>query len=168
MQHHSYQYRGGCLDNDYLWKVTKVTAIKKPANSKIVELFKLKMGNKTEIAESLGIARKTLYEWIDKDPDLKEAIEAQEEANIDFTESKLFSRIEGYEHEDVHISNYQGTITETPLTKHYPPDPTSIIFYLKTRAKHRGYVERQEITGKDGSPIEVQLYRLPDGTEIKF
>ena len=125
------------------------------------------MGNKTEISESLGIARKTLYEWIDKDDDLNEAIKAQEEANIDFTESKLFERINGYEHDDVHISNFQGTITQTELIKHYPPDPTSIIFFLKTRAKHRGYIERQEITGKDGEPL-TQIYTLPDGSEIKF
>ena len=125
------------------------------------------MGNKTEISESLGIARKTLYEWIDKDDDLNEAIKAQEEANIDFTESKLFERINGYEHDDVHISNFQGTITQTELIKHYPPDPTSIIFFLKTRAKHRGYIERQEITGKDGEPL-TQIYKLPDGSEIKF
>lgn len=26
----------------------------------------------------------------------------------------------------------------------------------------------QQITGEGGGPIEVQLYRLPDGTEIKF
>ena len=126
------------------------------------------MGNKTEISEALGIARKTLYEWIDKDSDLKEAIEAQEEANIDFTESKLFARIEGYEHKDVHISNFQGRVTITPLIKHYPPDATSIIFYLKTKAKHRGYIERQEFTGKDGEPLGVQIYKLPDGSEIEF
>lgn len=115
------------------------------------------MGNKTQVSESLGVARKTLYEWIDKDPDLKASIHQQEEANIDFTESKLFARIEGYEHDDTHISNYQGEITVTPLTKHYPPDPTSIIFFLKTKAKHRGYVERQEITGANGQDFSLKI-----------
>ena len=149
-------------------KFTNFTAIKKPSNSKIIELFRINMGNKTEVSEALNVSRTALYNWIEDDSDLKEAIEAQEESNIDFTESKLFSRIEGYEHPDTHISNFQGTITVTDIIKHYPPDPTSIIFYLKTRAKHRGYVERQEITGKDGSPLEVQVYTLPDGTEINF
>lgn len=126
------------------------------------------MGNKTEVAQSLNVSRRALYNWIEEDSDLKEAIEAQEEANIDFTESKLFSRIEGYEHPDTHISNFQGTVTITDITKHYPPDATSIIFYLKTKAKHRGYIERQELTGKDGKDLGVQIYKLPDGTTIEF
>ena len=28
-----------------------------------------------------------------------------------------------------------------------------ILFYLKTKGKSRGYVERQELTGSDGKPI---------------
>ena len=149
-------------------KFTNFTAIKKPANSKIIELFRVNMGNKTEVAEALNVSRRALYNWIEDDSDLKEAIESQEEANIDFTESKLFARIEGYEHPDTHISNFQGTVTVTDITKHYPPDATSIIFFLKTRAKHRGYIERQEVTGKDGAPLVAQSYFLPDGTEISF
>lgn len=125
------------------------------------------MGNKTEIAKALNIGRRTLYDWIEKDSDLKDAIELQDEANIDFAESKLFERINGYEHDDIHITNYLGNITKTEIIKHYPPDPTSIIFFLKTKAKHRGYIERQEITGKDGDPL-IQKYVLPDGTEINF
>jgi len=29
-------------------------------------------------------------------------------------------------------------------------------------------LQRTELTGEDGSPISVQIYKLPDGTEIKF
>lgn len=31
--------------------------------------------------------------------------------------------------------------------------PAAIIFYLKCQAKERGYVERQEVTAKDGEPL---------------
>lgn len=27
---------------------------------------------------------------------------------------------------------------------------------------------RTELTGEDGNPISIQIYKLPDGTEIKF
>jgi len=36
-------------------------------------------------------------------------------------------------------------------------DTTSIIFYLKTQAKQRGYVERYEHTGKDGGDLSIKL-----------
>jgi len=31
------------------------------------------------------------------------------------------------------------------------------IFYLKTKGKNRGYVERQEITGADGMPTKFEI-----------
>lgn len=134
--------------------------MKKPANDIIIDLFKSKMGNKTQIAEALNVSRYALYDWIKKDPKLKQEIEQQEEANIDFVESKLFEKIEGIE-----MVKINDKSEETYYT--LPPSDTAIIFFLKTRAKNRGYVERQEITGKDGEPL-IQKYVLPDGTEIKF
>ena len=141
-------------------KFTNFTAIKKPSNSKIIELFRINMGNKTEVSEALNVSRTALYNWIESDKDLKQAIDQQEESNIDFVESKLFEKIQGVE---IVKTNANGE----PVYYSLPPSDTAIIFFLKTRAKDRGYVERQEITGKDGEPL-IQKYVLPDGTEIKF
>jgi len=30
-------------------------------------------------------------------------------------------------------------------------------YYLKTKGKYRGYVERQEITGADGMPNKIEI-----------
>lgn len=93
------------------------------------------------------IARSTFYEWCKSDPEFNAAVEAINESAIDFVESKLFEKING-----VTLSK-SGPDGE--LLYSQPPSDTAIIFYLKTKAKKRGYIERQEITGADGGPVAV-------------
>jgi len=69
--------------------------------------------------KKVGINRKTHYEWMNKDPAYKQAVDDISEDAIDLTESKLYSLIK-------------------------KENPTAIIFHLKTKAKNRGYVERTE------------------------
>lgn len=140
---------------------------KKPSNEQLIELCRVKMGNITDIADSCNVSRQTIYAWLDKDKDLKIAFEQQIESNIDFVESKLFQRIEGYEDKDLYISQYQGDIVSEDIIKHYPPDVTAIIFFLKTRAKERGYVERTELTGKDGEQLPPVIVRI-HGEDIEL
>ena len=82
------------------------------------------------LEESLGIVsvaskkanihRSTHYEWYKNDGKYKETVDEIKNVCIDFVESKLFENIKDKKE-------------------------TSILFYLKTQAKHRGYVERQEL-----------------------
>lgn len=88
------------------------------------------LGIVTVACKTVGIARDTHYRWMKKDKKYKEAVDALENVAIDFAESKLHKLIE------------KG-------------DTAATIFYLKTKAKHRGYVERQEVTGPDGGPVEI-------------
>jgi len=81
-------------------------------------------------ARNGGVARSTFYRWMDEDTAFKAAVEEIRESAIDHVESKLFSLIDS-------------------------GDTGSTIFFLKTRAKKRGYVERSEITGADGGPVEM-------------
>lgn len=113
----------------------------------MLKALKKTKGMVSVAAESVNIARTTHYLWMDNDPEYKEAVKAIDEAAIDFAESKLFELIDGARKEVVTQDGIQ-VIKDTP-------NPTATIFYLKTKAKHRGYVERQEITGADGGPVQI-------------
>jgi hypothetical protein len=92
------------------------------------------LGNITKACKSTGIARTNIYRWKIEDEEFGKAINEIEEVSIDFVEDKLFQRIEG-----VFTENGEGEVYKTP------PSDTAIIFFLKTKGKRRGYIEKTEI-----------------------
>jgi len=62
----------------------------------------------------------------------------------------------------VHISNYQGDVTVTEVTKHYPPDTAAAFIWLKNRRPDL-WRDKQEhqLSGPNGEPVQVHLY-MPD------
>lgn len=86
-----------------------------------------------EMGEFFEVDESTINRWKQEHTEFCESIKSgkvQADAEIS---SKLYHRAKGYEHPDVHISNYQGEITITDITKHYAPDTTAAIFWLKNR-----------------------------------
>lgn len=86
-----------------------------------------------------GISRACYYKWIDNDPKFKEIVEEINEGIIDRVESKLLNAIND-------------------------DDLTAIIFYLKTKGKKRGYIERVE-QDVNVNPFEQLMKELPDEPE---
>lgn len=115
----------------------------------LIEAMRVNLGNVTKSCELVGINRKTFYEYLKDDEEFKESIEEVGESALDFVESKLFQRIEGVEVEEEKAFSYEGKVEVKKIKRQYPPDTTAIIFYLKTKGKERGYIERQEIINKN-------------------
>jgi len=86
----------------------------------MIEALEKSLGIVTSACKSVGINRSTHYDWLKSDEDYKAEVESIEDIAIDFAESQLHKQIKD-------------------------GNPTSTIFYLKTKAKKRGYIERQEI-----------------------
>ena len=82
-------------------------------------MYRKKGTNVSLTCAALGVARKTFYDWKKTKPKLVEALNEVDESLLDFAESKLMKKID----ED---------------------DTTCILFYLRTKGKDRGYVERVE------------------------
>lgn len=86
-----------------------------------------------ELAEFFEVSESTIYEWKNQHDDFSEAIKSGKKIADMNVADRLYQRAMGYEHPEVHISNYQGSITQTPIRKVYPPDTVAAIFWLKNR-----------------------------------
>jgi hypothetical protein len=115
---------------------------------KVLEkLFETK-GIVTHACANANIARSTFYDWVATDSEFKLAVEEINETAIDFVESKLMEKINGVK---VQTFNQKGK----PVVYDVPPSDTALIFFLKTRGKKRGYIERVELDSV--SPIQLLM-----------
>lgn len=121
------------------------------------------LGIVTTAAKSAGINRNTHYKWYKKDKKYRAAVDDISERSLDFAESKLHQLIAGIVLPETKVFVVQGKkgkeILSHQMQKHYPPDATATIFYLKCKGKARGYIEKQqlELSGK----LDLDLENLP-------
>lgn len=97
-----------------------------------------------EIADFFRVNIATLYRWKNEHAEFCEALKVAKDIADQRVERSLFARANGYEHPEVHVSNYQGVVTLTPLRKIYPPDTTAAIFWLKNR-KPEQWRDKQDL-----------------------
>lgn len=87
-----------------------------------------------KLAEFFGVQESTINNWKQKHPEFMESIKrgkTQADAEV---ASSLYHRALGYSHPETKIATADGMITDTKeFTKHYAPDPTAAIFWLKNR-----------------------------------
>lgn len=119
-----------------------------------------------ELADFFEISEATLNNWKEQHPAFLASLKAGK-AEADATVAdRLFSRACGYSHPDTHVSNYQGAVMLTPITKHYAPDTTACIFWLKNRRPDL-WRDRIEHTGKDGEPMRHSIEGMEDVEEAR-
>lgn len=98
----------------------------------LIEALEKSLGVVTTACRNIGIGRTTFYEWMKTDEEFAFQVDEINNIALDFAESQL--------HQQISEGNTAATI-----------------FYLKTKGKRRGYVERQEITGADGLPNDITI-----------
>jgi hypothetical protein len=86
-----------------------------------------------ELADFFEVNVATLYRWKNEHQEFCEALKVSKEIADDRVERSLFSRANGYEHDEVDIRVVDHVIVQTPIRKFYPPDTTACIFWLKNR-----------------------------------
>ncbi len=116
-----------------------------------------KLGATTsELADFFDVSVSTVSLWLVTHPEFSEAVKKGKEVADDRVEESLYRRACGYEHDEVDIRVVANELVMTPIRKHYPPDSTAMIFWLKNRRADQWRDKtQQEHTGKDGGPIQL-------------
>lgn len=86
-----------------------------------------------EIADFFEVDVRTLYRWKGEYAEFCQALKVGKDVADERVERSLFSRANGYEHDEVDIRVVGGEIVQTQIRKFYPPDTTAAIFWLKNR-----------------------------------
>jgi isopentenyldiphosphate isomerase len=97
----------------------------------MIEALEKSLGVVTNAAKAIGISRHTHYAWMQNDVEYKNEVDQISNFILDFAESQLFKQIN------------DGNIV-------------AILFYLKTKGKSRGFVEKTEIRSDNELIIKFQ------------
>lgn len=110
-----------------------------------------------QLAEFFNVAKSTINLWKQKQPKFLDAIKRGKVAADANVAHSLYRRGTGYSCPETLVSNYQGAITLTEVTKHYPPDTTACIFWLKNRQpdKWRDKIEVNASVKLDKETLEM-------------
>jgi hypothetical protein len=117
------------------------TDIKKRA---LVSALEKTLGVVTSACKIVGVHRSMHYEWYNEDEEYRKQVDEISELTLDFAETQL--------HKQINEGNTSATI-----------------FFLKTKGKKRGYIERQEIEDvSEREPITVNIIRKNFEDEHRF
>lgn len=126
-----------------------------------------------EIATVLGVTEQTINNWKIKHPKFFESLKDWKAEADEKVEVSLYERACGYSHPETkaqwvesfveHDETYikVGRWEYAELIRHYPPDPTSMIFWLKNRqaAKWRDKTEVEHGLSEKAMSLAVQVFQ---------
>lgn len=107
-----------------------------------------------QMADFFGVSVSTVSLWKVEHPEFSEAIKVPKAQADKRVEQSLYRRAIGYEHDETDLRVVGTRLVKTPLRKHYPPDTTAAIFWLKNR-KPGEWRDRIEHTGAGGGAIKT-------------
>jgi len=110
-----------------------------------------------QIAERLHVCEATINNWKLQHPEFLESLNEGKAISDEKVVRALYERATGYSHPENKINVSEGEVIVTPTTKHYPPDATSAIFWLKNRQPDKWRDKHDyEHSGPEGGAIQTE------------
>mgnify|MGYP006431135745 FL=1 len=98
----------------------------------LLKALEKSLGIVSTACEAVNISRTTYYKYYNEDKDFKRSVDSISDIALDCAESQLFELIK-------------------------EKNVTAIIFYLKTKGKKRGYIEKQESRDNSNNITGIKL-----------
>ena len=98
----------------------------------VAEQLRKHHGVQAGVAKAFGVTRGAVTRYIDAHPELKDVQQEAEQGLLDLGETALYASV-------------------------IKREPWAVKFLLATKGKGRGYVERSEVTGKDGGEVVIKV-----------
>jgi len=163
--------KNGTVKKETLRKFNITIAKKRKAKKEaFLAVYPSKACNISETCRAIGeVSRSSVMKWREVDEEFAQKIEDAKEDLKDFAESKLIQGMsETVNHIEEFYDNEKG-ITRNNKQLMTKASIVACLFFLKTRCKDRGYIERAELTGQGGGPLgtgTVNIY-IPDNNRDK-
>lgn len=127
-----------------------------------------------QLADCLNVDINTIDNWKRTKPEFRQIVEKGKTEADALVVKSLFHASIGYSHKETIYFQHQGKILSQETIKHYPPNPTAMIFWLKNRRraewadvnevhmKHSGQIQFKKV---EDIPIDTLT---PEEQELVF
>ena len=133
-------------------------------SEKMIELYN-KGKTDRQVAEIIGVSERTITNWKASNPGFLLSLKEAKQGADDLVEASLFSRAIGYTNPEEKIfCDKDGNIIRAPTLKHYAPDVTAQIFWLKNRRPEL-WRDKIEISNEDDQAKEVEAIPIKKSFE---
>lgn len=118
-----------------------------------------------QMAEFFGVDERTWHRWKDADPEFCQSLKDWKVEADHRVERSLFERATGYSCPEEKVFNHNGEILRAETVKHYPPDTTAAIFWLKNRLREQ-WRDRQEVDNDPDNKLSKLMKEIAGSASI--
>lgn len=108
-----------------------------------------------DLAELFSVSEVTLNSWKIQFPKFLKSLKQDKSVADARVERSLYQKACGYSHEEDDIRVVENQIVITPTIKHYPPDTTACIFWLKNRMPDKYRANPESEGGSEDKLIDA-------------
>jgi len=119
-----------------------------------------------ELADFFKVSVSTLNLWKVEHQEFSESLKVGKAPADERVKFSLFHRATGYSHPEDDIRVIDGEIVITPTIKHYPPDTTACIFWLKNRLPDEFRANPEPGDDDYVAPVKIEV-SVVDATKPK-